>query len=209
MPYADLTVRRACAKRCSRNHYLAHKAEVIARASIWRKENPEKNRLSARKCYHNAHPEASYSKKYAPIPSLVPIPAILSVQTTIQSPKTTETPLERNRRRATDYHHRNKVAIRAKYFANKTEKILPVVVVDTNYVSSKLQNYINLWGEIDGRWFNRIRIDICEGKGTPILSSKENEKWFGMLNSIIRDKIGASNLEKASRGNYTCGIFTA
>src|ERR1039458_1532205 len=132
MPYKDLTRRREHAKICNHRHYILHKQEIIARSYAWKQSHPGKNREFSRISYHRKHPDATYSRKYAPIPSPVPLQPILIVKETIQPPqapifafgrRSGESTKEYNRRRGLIYYHRNKKKVAAKYQADKALRI--------------------------------------------------------------------------------------
>ena len=210
MPYKDLTRRREHAKICNHRHYLLHKQEIIARSYEWKKNHPGKNREFSRISYHRKHPDALYIKKYR-LP--VPVTAIIEpqvVKETIQPPKVPifafgrrpgEDDKSYNRRRSLIYYHRNKAKVAAKYQAAKALRIAnaPVVLVDPNFVSMRMASLISVFGEVDARWFEEVRIKICNTAGKV---EYDRDRFWSLLKTKIVKHAGTFCFESPSRGKY-------
>src|ERR1039458_1553525 len=210
MPYADINVRRAYAKINNSRHYLLHKEEIIRRSYAWKKNHPGKNREFSRISYHRKHPDALYIKKYR-LP--VPITAIIEpqvVKETIQPPqapifafgrRSGESTKEYNRRRGLIYYHRNKKKVAAKYQADKALRIAntPVVSVDPNYISERMLKLIEELGEVDARWFEEVRIKICNTVGAV---EYDHDRFWNLLKANIVKRIGLRSFESPSQSKY-------
>ena len=201
MPYADINVRRAYAKINNRRHYLLHKEEIIHRSYAWKAAHPGKNQEFSRISYHRKHPDATYIKKYRlPVPIIATIEPQV-VKETIQPPKVPifafgrrpgEDDKSYNRRRSLIYYHRNKAKVAAKYQADKALKIAnaPVVLVDPNYISERMLKLIEELGEVDARWFEEVRIKICNTVGAV---EYDHDRFWNLLKA---------NIVKSERENH-------
>ena len=206
MPYKDPIKRGAHAKICNRKHYLLHKQEIIARSYAWKQNHPGKNQEYARTSYHRRNPLAGYNKKYAP---QTPITEVL-MPITIQPPqapifafgrRSGESTKEYNRRRGLIYYHRNKKKVAAKYQADKALRIAntPVVSVDPNYISERMLKLIEELGEVDARWFEEVRIKICNTVGAV---EYDHDRFWNLLKANIVKRIGLRSFESPSQSKY-------
>jgi hypothetical protein len=209
MPYKDLTRRREHAKICNHRHYILHKQEIIARSYAWKQSHPGKNREFSRISYHRKHPDATYSRKYAPIPSPVPLQPILIVKETIQPPQAPpkhgrlpgEDDKTYNARRSLAYYHKHKAQVSAKYQAAKALRIAntPVVSVDPGFVSRRMLKLIEELGEVDARWFEEVRIKICNTVGAV---EYDHDRFWNLLKANIVKRIGMSCFSAPTPGKY-------
>ena len=209
MPYADINVRRAYAKINNRRHYLLHKEEIIHRSYAWKAAHPGKNQEFSRISYHRKHPDATYIKKYRlPVPIIATIEPQV-VKETIQPPQAPpkhgrlpgEDDKTYNARRSLAYYHKNKERFSAKYQADKALRIAntPVVSVDPNYISERMLKLIEELGEVDARWFEEVRIKICNTVGKV---EYDRDRFWSLLQSKIVKRIGMSCFSAPTPGKY-------
>jgi len=178
-------------KECQHRWYLAHKEISLIRSS-----ESKRRRKEAREALIN-NPE--------------PPTAVPEVQTTpttsYLSPRLPgETHKDFYRSRSLEYYYKNRTRILEKYKANYQDN--KTASIDPNYISPRLDSLIKEFGDVDGRWFNEIRIGICAGISTKNLPEDQAEKWWGLLKSRIVKHVGKYCFNKPSGGKYAVGLWS-
>jgi hypothetical protein len=93
-----------------------------------------------------------------------------------------ETKSDRDRRRASDYYYAHREEILAKYAKDKKMLVEAATInPDPTYVSPRMIQLIEEFGEAEARWYEDVRLAVLKGISVKTLPLPDQEKWWEYL----------------------------